>query len=332
MAKYPGSFIINEVGTRKELADIYGVSERTIYRWLNRAGKESGLSPKPKQRKPRLSTLENFKGTRKELARKYGVSERTAYRWLEKAKKQGASITPRAKNSKYPGAQVIQNILQNEAVTNKEIAERYDVPVNTVRSWIRRAKMELPSLVPDLRKTGQYKLRRKGGFSRYEYIGDEQAFEQDFEDAYNPETMEEPDFDNGYDFIPDYEESDEEPFEVDYESEWEWNDDYEDTFSEHEWSNLSELTQQLLKDFDWLPENSDYRYFRDFTPYKMARYIDAYLRFQWGEDEHQFYDESTHTWMYKPDDPNVFSPGYIKYMDIWGEQFTDWLSWQTDNE
>lgn len=328
MAKYPGSFIINEVGTRKELADIYGVSERTIYRWLDRAGKESGLSPKPKQRRPRLSTLENFKGTRKELARKYGVSERTAYRWLEKAKKQGASITPRAKKTKYPGAQVIQNILQNEAVTNKQIAERYDVPVNTVRSWIRRAKMELPSLVPDLRKTGQYKLRRKGGFSRYEYIGDEQAFEQDFEDAYNPETMEEPTFDG---FIEeDYEEPiEDEPFEVDYESEWEWNDDYENTFSEHEWSNLSELTQSLLKDFDWLGED---HFFRNMSPFNMARYIDAYLRYQWGEDEHQFYDESSHTMMYNPDDPNVFSPGFIKYMDIWGEQFQDWLGWQEENE
>ena len=331
MAKYPGSFIINEVGTRKELADIYGVSERTIYRWLDRAGKESGLSPKPKQRRPRMSTLENFKGTRKELARKYGVSERTAYRWLEKAKKQGATITPRAKQSKYPGAQVIQNILQNEAVTNKQIAERYDVPVNTVRSWIRRAKMELPSLVPDLRKTGQYKLRRKGGFSRYEYIGDEQAFEQDFEAAYNSETMEEPTFDG---FIEeDYEEpievEDGDFFEVDYESEWEWNDDYEDTFSEHEWSNLSELTQLLLKDFDWLGED---HFFRNKSPFDMARYIDAYLRYQWGEDEHQFYDESTHTLMYNPDDPNVFSPGFIKYMDIWGEQFTDWLGWQEENE
>lgn len=331
MAKYPGSFIINEVGTRKELADIYGVSERTIYRWLDRAGKESGLSPKPKQRRPRLSTLENFKGTRKELARKYGVSERTAYRWLEKAKKQGASITPRAKKTKYPGAQVIQNILQNEAVTNKEIANRFDVPVNTVRSWIRRAKMELPSLVPDLRKTGQYKLRRKGGFSRYEYIGDEEAFSQDFEDAYNPETMEEPTFDG---FI---EEDYEEPidikegdfFEVDYESEWEWNDDYENTFSEHEWSNLSELTQLLLKDFDWLGED---HFFRNMSPFDMARYIDAYLRYQWGEDEHQFYDESSHTMMYNPDDPNVFSPGFIKYMDIWGEQFEDWLGWQEENE
>ena len=65
MAKYPGSFIINEVGTRKELAGLYGVSERTIYRWLNKAAKESGMKPAAKSKRPRLSTLEKFKGTRK---------------------------------------------------------------------------------------------------------------------------------------------------------------------------------------------------------------------------------------------------------------------------
>jgi transposase-like protein len=75
MAKYPGSFIINEVGTRKDLANIYGVSERTIYRWLNKAAEESGLSPKiSKKRHPRPETLINFKGTRKALAKKYNVT------------------------------------------------------------------------------------------------------------------------------------------------------------------------------------------------------------------------------------------------------------------
>ena len=40
MAKYPGMQILYEVGTRKELAASYGVSERTVYRWLNRAAAE----------------------------------------------------------------------------------------------------------------------------------------------------------------------------------------------------------------------------------------------------------------------------------------------------
>ena len=42
MTKYPGFMILNEIGTRAELARAYGVSERTIYRWLNRAAKEKG--------------------------------------------------------------------------------------------------------------------------------------------------------------------------------------------------------------------------------------------------------------------------------------------------
>ena len=138
MAKYPGSFIINEVGTRKELASIYGVSERTIYRWLNKAAKESGLSPKiTKKTHPRDTTLANFKGTRKQLAKKYGVSERTAYRWLEKAKARGTDIPSRRSESKYPG----QTILTLSG-TNKDIAEIYGVSPSTVSKWKSKARRE----------------------------------------------------------------------------------------------------------------------------------------------------------------------------------------------
>ena len=102
MTNYPGSYILNEIGTRKELAAAYGVSERTIYRWLDKARKETG-EKKSKPRRPRQSTLENFKGTRKELAKKYGVSERTVYRWLNKARDNGANIPSRQKKKKDAG-------------------------------------------------------------------------------------------------------------------------------------------------------------------------------------------------------------------------------------
>ena len=136
MANYPGSQILFEVGTRKDLAQIYGVSERTIYRWMNKAKSETGAKPH-KDRRPRTSTLANFKGTRKELANKYKVSERTVYRWLAAAKDKGVDIESRAKTSKYPGPEILAS-----TKTNKKLAEEYDVSVRTINRWKNQARQE----------------------------------------------------------------------------------------------------------------------------------------------------------------------------------------------
>lgn len=133
---YPGAFILNEYGTNKELAKIYGVSERTIYRWKNKAKKETGARVK-KPTRPRVSTLQKFKGTRKELAKRYGVSERTAYRWIAEAKAKGAEITPRQKKATYPGAEILL-----DKRTNKDLAKDYNVSERTVQRWKRRARTE----------------------------------------------------------------------------------------------------------------------------------------------------------------------------------------------
>lgn len=135
MANYPGIQILYEVGTRKELALSYGVSERTIYRWLNRAAAESGLTPKLTAKFPGAKKIEAFKGTRKQLAAKYGVSERTAYRWINKAKAQGANIPSKANKSKYPGEQILY-----EVGTNKELAQSYGVSPRTVSRWKKKAR------------------------------------------------------------------------------------------------------------------------------------------------------------------------------------------------
>ena len=137
MVNYPGSQILFEVGTRKDLAQIYGVSERTIYRWMNKAKSETGAKPH-KARRPRASTLANFKGTRKELAKKYKVSERTVYRWLAAAKNKGVDIQSRAKTSKYPGPEILAS-----TKTNKKLAEEYDVSIRTINRWKRQAREEL---------------------------------------------------------------------------------------------------------------------------------------------------------------------------------------------
>ena len=278
MANYPGAFILNEVGTNKELANIYGVSERTIYRWKDKAKKETGAKAK-KPTRPRTSTLINYKGTRKQLAKKYGVSERTAYRWLQKAREQGAEIPSRQKKSTYPGAQILI-----EYGTNKDLAKAYNVSERTIARWKRRARLETEE--------------------PFEVLPPDEAPEQ----PTIPPASEEP--------TTEFEDL----FEV------EDTEGLEDNYSEHELYNLTSIAD-LLTDpqAPVLKENSLYN---DLSPNEQLIYIDSYLRFQYGEDEHQFYDESTHQMMYDPDDPNLTSPGFIANLDIWKDDFEEWLSWQ----
>lgn len=297
MAKYPGSFIINEVGTRKELASIYGVSERTIYRWLNKAAKESGLSPKiAKKTHPRDTTLANFKGTRKQLAKKYGVSERTAYRWLEKAKARGTDIPSRRSESKYPG----QTILTLSG-TNKDIAEIYGVSPSTVSKWKSKARRERAAELhqgePIPPETEQEEIEQEP----------EDVFEQD---TFTQEPEEQ--FDEQFEDIG-------EPFEV------EENETIDD-----EWNtaNLSYLHDLLAWGDEPLLDPSSKFY--NIPMNDRLAYLDSYLKFQYGEDEHQFYDDQLHCMVYNPDDPSVFRGDRIALIDIWGSDLEEWLEWQDD--
>ena len=135
-SKYPGIQILYEVGTRQELAQYYGVSERTMYRWLNKAKAQT----KERQQYPGAGPISRFKGTRKELAEKYNISERTAYRWLKKARESGADIPSRQAKSRYPGSAIL-----NERGTNKSIGDRYGVSESTIRRWKNRARSEAES-------------------------------------------------------------------------------------------------------------------------------------------------------------------------------------------
>lgn len=133
MAKYPGFSILYEYGTRKELAASYGVSERTIYRWLNKAMTETG--EKPAAKFPGAAKLAKFKGTRKQLAAKYNISERTTYRWLNKARAQGTDIPSRQVKSKYPG-----EVILDEVGSNKSLAAKYGVSSRTIGRWKQKAR------------------------------------------------------------------------------------------------------------------------------------------------------------------------------------------------
>lgn len=307
MAKYPGAFIINEVGTRKDLASLYGVSERTIYRWLAKASKESGLTPKAKATRPRPSTLVNFKGTRKQLAKKYGVSERTAYRWLAQAKAKGSQIPSRQNISKYPGAETIANQVLG-GKTNRQIAEDYNISRSTASRWVRKARLETGEPLPRGRRNMPRPLTPDTAPT------DEDIFNEQDTDAYTPENMIEPP-----EFEP--EEIFEEPIE-----DTEAAEDFSE-FDEWELSNLNEIISSLKDNV--LPED---HMFNNLTALEQARYIDAYLKWQYGKDEHQFYDESTHRMMYDPDSPEMTSPAFISNLDLWGEDFEDWLQWQFDND
>lgn len=132
-SKYPGIQILYEVGTRQELAQSYGVSERTMYRWLNKAKSQT----KERQQYPGAGPIARFKGTRKELAAKYNISKRTAYRWLKKARESGADIPSRQAKSKYPGIAIL-----DERGTNKSIGDRFGVSEATIRRWKNRALSE----------------------------------------------------------------------------------------------------------------------------------------------------------------------------------------------
>lgn len=273
---YPGAFILNEYGTNKELAKVYGVSERTIYRWKNKAKKETGERVR-KPTRPRVSTLQKFKGTRKELAKRYGVSERTAYRWIAEAKAKGAEITPRQKKANYPGAEILL-----DKRTNKELAKDYNVSERTVQRWKRRARTETQTEQPE---------------SFEEFILENATFE---------------------DYAQDFYEEYEEPFESSDQKQW---------TDEHTLFNLSEISDLLTMGEEPILKESSLFFNLDMD--EQLQYLDSYLRFQYGEDEHQFYDEATHSMMYDPDDPNVCSPAFIANIpDIWGADFEQWLGWQ----
>lgn len=266
------SSILHETGTNKELAAKYEVSERTIYRWKAKArAMETGAKVK-KPRRPRLSTLQNFKGTRKQLAKKYGVSERTIYRWLQNAKQQGADITSRQPRPKYPGAQILM-----EYGTNKELADIYGVSTSTISRWKRRARAET-----EIEQTPITPAEP----SQSEFIED--SFEEDFRD----------------DFAQDY---------TDYEPDFEYNP-------------LKYISDALIDESEpILPRDS---LFYNLDPNEREMYIDAYLRFQYGRNERQFYDEQSHSMAYDPHDPDITNPSFISTMDIWGPDFEEWLEWQ----
>lgn len=276
--KYPGAFIINEYGTNKELAKIYGVSERTIYRWKNKAKAETGAKPK-KPTRPRTSTLQKFTGTRKELAKKYGVSERTAYRWIKQAKEKGANIPSRRKKAQYPGPEILL-----DKSKNKELAKKYDVSERTIQRWKNRARIETAE--------------------SFEVLPPDEAPEELFEVLPPDEAPEE------------------------FEDLYEVTDTDINDLDEHTLSNTAAISDLLTSgDMPVLNEDS---LFYDLSPDMQLRYIDSYINWQYGQNEHMFYDPSSHSMMYDPEDPNLTSPAFITSLDIWGDQFEEWLSWQKE--
>ena len=317
MSKYPGSFIINEVGSAGDLANIYGVSERTIYRWLNKAAKESGIRPKAKHRTPRPSTLVKFKGTRKQLAKKYGVSESTVYRWIKNAKAGGTDIPSRRLSSKYPGSDTIINLLSNFVLTNKELAEQFDVSTRTINRWIKMAYQQEAnkSKLRNLRKTKEYKLRRKKvngvWVSYYEKVEEpepEEPWEVPEEPVEEPWEVPEPD------------ETIEEPWEV---PDYDYNEDDRPEWeklgmSEAQYNNLKDIIS-MITDFGLIDENS---LFNNIPHPTDIIYMDEYIQYQYDQDPSMFYDPETHE--------ERFDAEWLSNLPIWGTEFEYWLQQRID--
>lgn len=286
MAKYPGFSILYEVGSRKELAQSYGVSERTIYRWLNKAAKESGIAPKVAVKFPGAKRIEAFKGTRKAMAAKYGVSERTIYRWLNKARSQGASVPSRANKSKYPGQQILY-----EVGTNKELAQSYGVSPRTISRWKRKAADQ--EEIDEINRGLPEEIVTE---PEEEFINEEPQIETPEVDEIL-DSIPEPDTD-GRDYTRN-------PFYDEWTPEMlEYLDDIIDVVSE---------TEGLI---------SEDSIFRKLSKEEQRDYINEYLQYQSGYDEHQFYNELTHQMDY--------SPNFISNINIWGEEFEDWAQQQHD--
>ena len=299
MAKYPGDIILNEIGTRAEMAKAYGVSERTIYRWLNKAADESGVKLRAKARRPRTSTLEKFTGTRKQLAKKYGVSERTAYRWLKKARDAGADIQVRQRRSKYPGPSILA-----DQRTARQIADELGVTPQTVRRWKRRAMVETAH-----KPEPQQPQQPLDTTPPLEDVGEPWEV-PDPEDVGEPWEVPPPDEDIG------------EPWEVP-ESEYDYQEEYADLYGIEEslFDNLADIAA-LLQDTELIDPDSK---FWDIEPNMRIIYLSEYISYQADRNPKMFY-EVTGEWGNIPlDDPEL-----IASVNIWGEDFNFWLEEQID--
>ena len=133
-SKYPGLHILSMQGSTKNLATSFGVSQRTVQRWINKAKTEAST-----HKYPGADVISSFRGTRKELATTFGISERTAYRWINKAKSDGAPIVSRQKKSKYPGVKIL-----DEKGSNIALGKKYGVSEATIRRWKKTAAAGLP--------------------------------------------------------------------------------------------------------------------------------------------------------------------------------------------
>lgn len=306
MANYPGKQILYEYGTRAELANLYNVSERTIYRWLNRAKTESGGMITPKSKRPSYDKLTSFKGTRKQLASKYNVSERTIYRWLNNSTI-GAGKNIKV-NSKYPGPEILA-----KPGTNKKLAEEYDVSTRTIYRWKNKARQET-GVLPDLRKTGQWKLKRTGGYSRYELLDEETLFNQEFEDAYNPENLTAPEeIEKQPEIYEEPVEDIDQIFEVEDAEKYTGNADISESLA-----NDLGMLDALLSDMNLYNENSRIKG----MDYNLKiEYLSEYIEFQY--DHHPYL-------RYILDKNKDSMPNVVSSIDIWGDEFETWLDTQIE--
>lgn len=263
MNKYPGTSILYEIGSRKELAESYGVSERTIYRWLNKAQKDSGLKPK-KLRRPKITTLENFTGTRAQLAKRYGVSERTVYRWLNKARSQGAVIPPRSQASRYPGTMIL-----SDSGTRGQLAEAYGVSKSTIDRWKKKAQIELSQGLPE------------------EIITPDQLPQEIFTPDQLPEEIITPDQLPEEIITPEEIEDEYNPYALP-----------EEIITDEEPADDLTILKRSLYEFDQLVENSK---FNTYDNAKQSELLQAYIEYQSDQNPGQFYNSETHDFDYSPE-------------------------------
>ena len=269
-------------------------------------------------------------GTISELASSYGVSERTIYRWKAKARQETGA---KAKKPTRPRTSTLINFKG----TRNQLSKKYGVSERTAYRWLAKAK-EQGAEIPSRQKKSTYpgaqilieygtnkELAKSYNVSertiaRWKRRARLETASEPFEVLPPDETPEQPTTPPSDEPISEFEEL----FEV------EDTEGLEDDYSEHELYNLTSLADLLTDDEGDMPLIDPASRYYQLSPNEQLQYIDSYLRFQYGEDEHQFYDDSVHRMMYDPRNPDVFSPSFIYSMDIWGDDFEEWLSWQFD--
>ena len=129
--------------TVREIAAMYGVTERAVYLWIKKAHLEHKNGQHKQSRRPDPETLCRLYAEHdvQELADMYEVSYKTARRWLMDCQDNGLltmRLTRPGRRRKEPSTEALMGMLHD--YTTAEIAVKCGVKKKTVQAWLSRLR------------------------------------------------------------------------------------------------------------------------------------------------------------------------------------------------